>query len=181
MTNQRCSLSCPQESILSGRSKPFTRLNPDIFEYSICVKMFTNVTLWSKPFTRLKPVGISPKGTLLAADANPRWGNIWSLTAGHQGSRLGCIGEIIFLVFFCKSPTGIKGAKDQMLPWKVPNHPKTLPMGILYESRLKIFSFWWSHCSFIALPHLIWHTLRFNDILCGLMWACCDHRAANCV
>ena len=30
-------------------------------------------------------------------------------------------------------PTGIKGATDQMLPWKAPNDPKTLPMGILHD------------------------------------------------
>ena len=41
--------------------------------------------------------------------------------------------EIIFFVFFCKLPTGIKGATDQMLPWKAPNDPKTLPMGILHD------------------------------------------------
>ena len=31
------------------------------------------------------------------------------------------------------SPTGIKGATDQMLPWMAPNDPRTLPMGILHD------------------------------------------------
>ena len=35
--------------------------------------------------------------------------------------------------WFSPGPTGIKGATDQMLPWKAPNDPKTLPMGILHE------------------------------------------------
>ena len=38
-----------------------------------------------------------------------------------------------FFSVFCKLPTGIKGATDQMLPWKSPNDPKTLPMGILHD------------------------------------------------
>ena len=32
-----------------------------------------------------------------------------------------------------QSSTGIKGAADQMLPWKAPNDPKTLPTGILHD------------------------------------------------
>ena len=42
----------------------------------------------------------------------------------------------IFLCFFHRfspGPTGIKGATDQMLPWKAPNDPKTIPMGKLRE------------------------------------------------
>ena len=38
---------------------------------------------------------------------------------------------------FSPGPTGIKGATDQMLPWKAPNDPKTLPMGILHEVQVK--------------------------------------------
>ena len=34
---------------------------------------------------------------------------------------------------FLLGPTGIKGATDQMLPWKAPNDPKTLPMDILHD------------------------------------------------
>ena len=36
------------------------------------------------------------------------------------------------------SHAGIKGATDQMLSWKAPNDPKTLPMGILHYHK----SFW---------------------------------------
>ena len=36
---------------------------------------------------------------------------------------------------FSPGPTGIKGATDQMLPWKAPNDPKTLPMGILHDYK----------------------------------------------
>ena len=32
-----------------------------------------------------------------------------------------------------KSSTGIKGAVDQMLPWRAPNDPETLPTGILHD------------------------------------------------
>ena len=39
----------------------------------------------------------------------------------------------VFFHWFSLGPTGIKGATDQMLPWKAPNGPKTLPMGILHE------------------------------------------------
>ena len=34
-----------------------------------------------------------------------------------------------------QSPTGIKGATDQMLPWKALNDPKTLHMGILHDYK----------------------------------------------
>ena len=34
-----------------------------------------------------------------------------------------------------QSPTGIKGAMDQILPWKAPNDPKTLHMGILHDCK----------------------------------------------
>ena len=33
------------------------------------------------------------------------------------------------------SPTGIKGVTDQMSPWKAPNDPKTLLMGILHDYK----------------------------------------------
>ena len=33
------------------------------------------------------------------------------------------------------SPSGIKGATDQMLPWKAPNDPKTLPGGIIQDYK----------------------------------------------
>ena len=39
----------------------------------------------------------------------------------------------VFFHWFSLGPTGIKGATDQMLPWKAPNGPKTLPMGILQD------------------------------------------------
>ena len=32
-------------------------------------------------------------------------------------------------------PTGVKGAAHQMLPWKAPNDPKTLPMGRLHDYK----------------------------------------------
>ena len=44
--------------------------------------------------------------------------------------------NIAFLCFFHRfspGPTGIKGATDQMLPWKAQNYPKTIPMGILHD------------------------------------------------
>ena len=39
----------------------------------------------------------------------------------------------VFFHWFSLGPTGIKGATDQMLPWKAPNDLKTLPMGILHD------------------------------------------------
>ena len=39
----------------------------------------------------------------------------------------------VFFHWFSLGPTGIKGATDQMLPWKAPNGPKTLPMGISHD------------------------------------------------
>ena len=53
-----------------------------------------------------------------------------------QPILLSYFGENAFFVFFhwfSLGPTGIKGARNQMLPWKAPNDPKTLPMGILHE------------------------------------------------
>ena len=44
----------------------------------------------------------------------------------------------VFFHWFLLGPTGIKGATDQMLPWKAPNDPKTLPMGISHYYK----SFW---------------------------------------
>ena len=50
-----------------------------------------------------------------------------------------CWGIFDFLRFLCflspfsLGPTGIKGATDQMLPWKAPTDLKTLPMGILHD------------------------------------------------
>ena len=43
------------------------------------------------------------------------------------------IAFLCFFYWFSPGPTGIKGATDQMLPWKAQNDPKTIPMGILYD------------------------------------------------
>ena len=56
--------------------------------------------------------------------------------AKNQKNRASIFWKITFFVFFSPfllGPTGIKGATDQMLPWKAPTDLKTLPMGILHD------------------------------------------------
>ena len=45
-------------------------------------------------------------------------------------------------------PTGIKGATDQMLPWKAPNDPKTLPIGILHGYMSILLFHFFHFCRF---------------------------------
>ena len=51
-----------------------------------------------------------------------------SIHFDFQPVLLGCLGEIIFLVFFCMSPAGIKGATYQMLG-QMANFFRSVPSG----------------------------------------------------
>jgi hypothetical protein len=73
----------------------------------------------------------SPRVPLKRAQGGPTWHIIMLYT---HGKCLGSFGVMqCHFDPFSPGPTGIKGATDQALPWKAPNDPKTLPMGILHD------------------------------------------------
>ena len=79
----------------------------------------------------------------------------------------------VFFTLFWPRLTGIKGATDQMLPWKAPNDPKTLPMGILHERMLCWPTLWpfrccfgpfWDPCGYPNGPRVVQHDIKSCNI-----------------